>query len=79
MIKIEDLKNHPDHLLTYHVEGRNGYYGVDEYLNKAGDATSGCTSTVDIFKTRKQAVTVCNHMNMLPNEINKLRGSHANH
>lgn len=71
---LDYLNNHPDKKLSYHVQGRNGYHGIDEYLNLDGDMYSGCTRMVEAFKTRKQANHVCAEMNELASVINKLRG-----
>ena len=69
-----DLSNHPNLKLSYHVQGRNGYYGIDEYLNADGSPYEGCTRMVESFKTKKQAKIVCSELSGLADEINRLRG-----
>lgn len=68
------LNNHPDKKLSYHIEGRNGSYSIDEYLNYDGEATEGCIRQVTSFKSRKHAELVCSEMQSLADKINKLRG-----
>lgn len=58
----------------FHVEGRNDYYGVDEYRNPEGDQLSNCVRNIAGFKTRKIADTVCYYMNQLAKELNRVRG-----
>jgi hypothetical protein len=71
---LEYLNNHPDKKLSYHVQGRNGYWGIDEYLNTDGEMYSGCVRMVDSFRTKKQAKTVCAELQQLASTINALRG-----
>lgn len=58
----------------YTVEGRNGYYAIDEYNNPEGDRFSNCERMIESFKTKKKAETVCYHMNGLAYEFNRARG-----
>lgn len=69
-----ELDNFPTLKLSYHVQGRNGYYGVDEFLNEDGERFEGNTRMIDAFKTRKQAELVCGALNDLADKINQLRG-----
>jgi hypothetical protein len=69
-----NLDNLPELKLSYHVQARNGYYGVDEYVNKDGERFEGCTRNINTFRTRKQANIICGALNDLAHEINKLRG-----
>lgn len=58
--------------LFFFVQGRNDYYGVDEYSNILGDQFSNNTRMVDSFKTKKKAKAVCHHLNRLAQHINQL-------
>lgn len=58
--------------LFFYVQGRNDYYGIDEYSNIECDQHSNCTRMVESFKTKKQALAVCHHMNRLAQHINQL-------
>ena len=69
-----NIDNHPKLKLSYHVGGRNGYYGIDEFLNETGDRYEGCVRMVESFRTRKQAESVCGALNDLASKINELRG-----
>lgn len=73
-LKMIDLTYHPDLKLSYHVEGRNDYYAIDEYANTDGSSNEGCVRHVESFKTRKQANSVCGQMQDMAYEINRLRG-----
>jgi len=51
--------------LLFKVEGRNGYWAIDEYL---GDS---CQRHVESFKTQKQANSVCSYLNDIANQLNQ--------
>jgi len=60
--------------LHFAVEGRNGYYAVDRYMNPEGDKFSGSEGIVEAFKTKKLATSVCYQLNGLAYDLNKARG-----
>ncbi len=57
--------------LFYKVEGRNGYWAIDEYLNPNGDEYSECQRHVESFNTQKQADSVCSNLNDLSHQLNQ--------
>ena len=54
--------------LKFEVQGRNGYYSIDEYRGES------CQRFVDSFKTRKLANAVASELNNLARRINELEG-----
>lgn len=57
--------------IHFAVEGRNGFYAIDEYKNPEGDKLSGCTRHVESFKTQKQANRVCGYLNDMAFQLNQ--------
>jgi len=57
--------------IHFAVEGRNGYWAIDEYQNPNGDKYSGCIRHVESFEIQKQANSVCSYLNYLADQINK--------
>lgn len=53
--------------INYQVEGRNGYYSVDEYKGES------CQRQFEAFKTKKLANSVASELNYLANQINELK------
>ena len=54
-------------MLEYRVEGRNGYYALDFYIDGA------MIQTIETFRTRKQATLIACEMNALATTVNKQR------
>ena len=57
-----------DGKISFEVQGRNGYFGIDEYHGEE------CNRFVDSFRTKKQAVAIANELNYLAGRINELEG-----
>ena len=61
--------------LSYHVEGRNNYYAIDEHLGLTGERFDTCQRNITVFKTKKQALEIAGYMNDLAYQINVLKGA----
>jgi len=57
--------------IHFAVEGRNGYWAIDEYKNPEGDKHSGCVRHVESFSNKNKANSVCGYLNGIAYQLNE--------